>query len=114
RTDQQGFDANVYEIGIAGLSGGPVVYRFAGGILSPNRIFGAEAAVRREGGRTIYEAAIPWSELSPLKPQNGAIAGLSLVVNDNDGQGRGYIEWAGGLADVKRPGRFIGLRLVKE
>jgi hypothetical protein len=116
KPDQAGYDADDYEFGIANLAGGPVVYRFAGGILTANRVFGAQVAVRREGGRTIYEASIPWSDLAPLKPRGGAIAGFSLAVNDNDndGRGRGYMEWGGGLVGTKRPGRFIGLRLVKD
>lgn len=68
---------------------------------------GAELAVRREGTVTIYEAAMPWRELSPRLPQAGAFA-FGLQINDADGQGRkGFWQWA----DIKRLDRMRAFRL---
>jgi len=114
RLDQIGYGEDDCEFGLASGSSGALAYRFQGAFGKPSGVVKAVAvAVRRVGNRTIYEAAIPWSELVPRRPVGGALLGFSLLVNDSDGQGRGYIEWAGGMGDVKRPGRFIGLRLVK-
>jgi hypothetical protein len=112
--EQEGYDDGDYEFGIAAGRIRANVYRFAGGGKPPALVTTAQAAVARVGNRTLYEAAIPWSELAPMRPVENAIAGFSLLVNDSDGQGRGYIEWAGGIGDAKRPGKFIGLRLVKD
>jgi hypothetical protein len=90
----------------------PVLYRFAGGGL-PGPVPAAEIAIERVGSRTIYEAAIPWTQLSPLRPRPNTIFGFSLLVNDSDGQERGYIEWAGGIGAEKRPGQFIGMQLIR-
>ncbi len=113
--NRSGYGPGDQEIGLALLNlTQPVLYRFAGppGIaLGP--IPHSVVAIRRDGTHTYYEAAIPWSELAPAIPQPGAIFGFSVVVNDNDGQGRGYIEWGGGLAADKRPGQFPPLRLVR-
>jgi hypothetical protein len=71
-------------------------------------------AVEREEGRTVYEIAIPWTELEPLDPKADVRFGLSILINDVDGYGRKYIEWAGGIAAAKSPGMFLPLRLVGE
>jgi hypothetical protein len=52
---------------------------------------------------TIYEAAIPFLVFGPgFKPKAGESIGFSLLVNDNDGQGRrGWMEWSGGIGKIK-------------
>jgi hypothetical protein len=113
--DHPGYGPGDHEIGLALLNlTQPVLYRFAGppGVpLGP--IPHSVVAVRRDGSHVYYEAAIPWSELAPAVPKPGAVYGISVVVNDNDGQGRGYIEWGGGMAPARRPGQFPPLRLVR-
>ena len=42
----------------------------------------------------------------------GQTVSLAIVVNDNDGQGRGWMEWGSGLAESKRPALFPPLRLL--
>lgn len=92
----------------------PAVYRLAGPRTMPlGLVTDARVAVRRVGNRTIYEAAIPWVELTPARPENGAVVGFSVLVNDNDGQGRGFIELTPGMDPVKEPGKFLALRLIK-
>jgi len=47
-----------------------------------------------EERRHIYQAAIPWSQLEPFKPRDGAVCGFNVVVNDNDGRGpKSWIGW---------------------
>lgn len=107
---RSGYGPGDYEFGITLLNGNqPVLYRFA-----PNaRLSVGTIAVKRVGNRTLYEAAIPWSQLAPLKPKPGAAFGFSLVVNDNDGAGRGYGVWGEDFTERKRPGLFPPLRLVR-
>jgi len=73
--------------------------------------------VRRDETRkeTVYELALPWSELSPIRPDtNGAIS-LSFLVNDNDGSGRkGYIEWGSGIGEVKDAKKFRTAQWVQD
>ena len=61
------------------------------------------------GNRT-YEIAIPWSRLAPFIPKPGADLGLTMIVNDDDGQGRdGFIGWFSGahLKEVDMVGDVI-------
>ncbi|HZP84135.1 MAG TPA: sugar-binding protein, partial [Chthonomonadaceae bacterium] len=114
-SDRSGYGPGDHEIGLALLNlTQPVLYRFAGppGVAS-GPISRSVVAIRREGTRLFYEAAIPWTALAPAAPRAGATYGFSVVVNDNDGQGRGYIAWGGGLVPARRPGLFPPLRLVK-
>jgi hypothetical protein len=72
-------------------------------------------AVRRTGTKTVYEAAIKWSDLLPqtLEPKSGALLGFSLLVNDNDGAGRrGWIEYMSGIGLSKDAYAFGDLLLI--
>ena len=88
-----------------------IIKRLSGGKLSEAP--GAKLSVKRDGAHTIYEASIPWSELAPTKPVVNGVFGFSLLVNDNDGLGAGYISYGGGINPAKRPILFPPLRLVK-
>ena len=70
-------------------------------------------AAKRVGSRIFYEAAIPWSELVPLRAKEGTVMGFAILVNDNDGKGKGYISWGDGLAGEKRPLLFPPVKLVR-
>lgn len=111
--DREGFSASDLEFGIMGRTGGaPALYLFH----APARTAQAEVircAVKRTEGRTFYEAAIPWSAIERHVSDNDAV-GLAILVNDSDGDVRNYLEWGGGLAGEKRPGKFFGVRLVRE
>lgn len=51
----------------------------------------------KEGtGNVTYEVAIPWSRLAPFKPGSGANLGFTMIVNEDDGQGRNaFMTWFG-------------------
>lgn len=55
--------------------------------LKPLRLKEAEVAVRRKGGVTRYEAAIPWSLITEIKADAGREFQFSLLVHDPDGTG---------------------------
>jgi len=57
-----------------------------------------ECKITREGEKTIYRIRIPWSELYPMVYNPKQDLKISVLVNDNDGQGRsGYLGWGGGI-----------------
>lgn len=92
-----GFGDHGHEISFALQDGKPLVFRAAGRMGQPLDILkNVDVAIRREEGRTIYEAAIPFYELHPLSPDMWPEIGLSFVVNDSDdGMSRkSRIEWS--------------------
>jgi hypothetical protein len=76
-------------------------------------VTGARATILRNGTRTTYQAAIPWSELAPMTPHPGTSFGFAVAVGQGDGQTGGVMEWGGGLAGAKRPDLFTPLKLVR-
>ncbi|KAI7256686.1 hypothetical protein KC345_g10947, partial [Hortaea werneckii] len=75
-----------------------------------------QEAVTRSSHTTIYEAAIPWSELTyeTDRVQEGLKLKFSLLVNDNDGDGRrGWIEYNSGIATAKDINAFGDLFLTE-
>ncbi|MCC6445870.1 MAG: beta-galactosidase [Armatimonadetes bacterium] len=62
-------------------------------------------AIRRTEDGVVYEAAVPQAAALGIVP--GKVIGFSLLVNDNDGQGRrGWIEWGGGIGPAKDPALY--------
>ncbi len=108
--EREGFGPTDHFFGIAQSDSGKTLFaRFAGAGSSEHIV----SASKRIGTRTYYETAIPWNELVPGKPISGTTYGFSIVVNDNDGQGRGCMTWADGIYPLRRPGLFLPLRLLK-
>ncbi len=100
------------EIGVALTPEGSELYRWlpAGGTGS---IPGAQVAVTRDDAAslTVYEVALPWSSLGGWDPGDG-LFGSSLAINENDGAGRTWAEWGGGIVRSKDPSLFNAVRLV--
>ena len=56
---------------------------------------------RRQGGKTIYDVTIPWSEIPGFAPAKGASFGCNLVLIDADsGSGLGKMVWGADLGDT--------------
>lgn len=96
------------EIGFSLVDGKPIVYRWTqwvGGL--PGEVPGAEVAIVRKGDLTIYEARVPFTDLSPLTPSFPGRCGVNVVVNDADTEVRkGALAWTEGVADPKCPSCF--------
>ncbi|GAB3410557.1 sugar-binding protein [Flindersiella endophytica] len=97
-----------YEYGLALTPSGPQVYRWSvlDGAAGP--VSDVDVAVTRDetAKNTVYELALPWSELAPSDAGDGMLS-LSMLVNDNDGSGRkGYIEWGSGIGSSKDAALF--------
>ncbi|WBB61783.1 hypothetical protein O7599_04310 [Streptomyces sp. WMMC500] len=109
-----GRSAELTEIGVAGLEDGPVAYTFLafGGAQTGGPTPGAETTVTRAGGTTSYEVRVPWTSLG-LKGRPTAPIGLSVMVNDDDGQGRtGFLEWGSGIGRTKDTALFRPVQLM--
>lgn len=64
-----------------------------------------DAAIGRDGTTTTYTLGVAWTDLG-IDP-SGNLFSFSMLVNDNDGQGRkGYIEWASGIGNGKDSALF--------
>ncbi|MGI2293339.1 S-layer homology domain-containing protein [Paenibacillus sp. GXUN7292] len=103
-----------YEYGISDTLGGPQIYRWTTmGELPAGPVSNGKAAVTRDEEQklTIYKLALPWSELTPIRPGRGDVMSLSLLVNDNNGAGRrGWMEWGSGIGLEKRPSQFRSMQ----
>jgi hypothetical protein len=73
----------------------------------------AHAEITRSGTLTIYRITIPWQTLG-VSPQPGKPMAVSLLVNDNDGDGRrGWIEWGAGIGYSKDPSLYYDVTLAE-
>ncbi len=102
------------ELGISLTADGPELYRW---LAAEGRPIGlvpdAELAISRDetAKETVYELAIPWTELSPFTPGDRLLS-FALILNENDGAGRaGWIEWGSGIARTKDPAQYKPARL---
>jgi len=110
--ESQGF----YEFGISDTPEGAQVYRWSnleGKTSAAVERANAEVIRDEEQKRTTYKLALPWSELAPIKPDRAEAISFSLLVNDNDGNGRrGWVEWASGIGNEKRPSLFRSMQWI--
>jgi len=103
-----------YEYGISDTAKGVQIYRW---IAPSNKkrgpVINGQVNIMRDetNKQTIYELALPWSELAPIKYNQPEGFHFSMVVNDNDGNGRkGWIEWASGIGLEKKPSLFRSMQ----
>ncbi|HEX2948533.1 MAG TPA: sugar-binding protein [Armatimonadota bacterium] len=69
------------------------------------------AAAKRNGTETDYEITIPWSDLKIVPGKTPAR--FSLLVNDDDGQGRkGWLEWFSGIGLSKDPTKYSPVQFM--
>ena len=108
-----GDSADWHEFGMALTPDGPQLYRWTGIGQPAGLVAGAPLSIVRNEAlsETRYELALPWEELAPIVPADGAFA-FSLLINDDDGDGRrGWIEWGGGIGGGKNPAQYLPVRL---
>lgn len=121
--EQKVHDANVggtfNSFALSDTPSGPVVWRHMSenNELPVSEVESAELAIKREGGYTYYELKLPWSEVKLDKPNFNIVdkIGFSMLVNDNDGNGRkGWIAYADGIGKVKDTSLFTFLKIIKK
>lgn len=102
-----------YDLALLGTGSTGQLYRRRGtgvpvGLVPAARVEGSRDEATRT---TVYELALPWTEVPTVRPGDGLLS-LSLLLNENDGSGRvGYIEWGSGIATTKDPTQFKPVRL---
>lgn len=106
----ENYGENEHEIGFALANGEPVLWRWEGRRGQPvGRINNAQVKIVRDGGKTLYEAAIPLAQLAPLAPDTWPECGINVVVNDSDSPGhrKGRLELVqGAMTHGKHPDKF--------
>lgn len=65
-----------------------------------------DAAIQHAKDQTIYEVALPWSELGLHPLKSGDLLKVSVLLNQDDGDGRKTVEWFGGIVKRKSPAMF--------
>ncbi len=106
------------ELGMGMTPDGAVSYRWSSqSTHQTGKVENCNVAVGRHNGYTHYELKIPWREIIPNDdplPQAGEKLGFSMLVNDNDGEGRkGWIEYASGIGSTKDTTQFTNIMLIK-
>ena len=111
------YEGQQLEIGLSLTENGVEAYKFS----SLGNEYGStdaiEAAIRRDGKLTYYEAKIPWKEAFKdlVEIKEGKILKISMLINDNDGTGRrGWLEYGSGIGYSKDPSLFLDLNLAGE
>jgi len=114
---QVGFDVEGkygYELCLAHTSQGPEIYALwtISGDVGP--VKGATLVTRREGKHTYYEAAIPWTAISPLRGEPGKDVRVNFILNENDGTTReGWMHCRPGIGDSKSTATWYSWRMGK-
>lgn len=104
-----GYGDDDSELGFARTSEGSIAWRWqAPRGLKSGRTEQAKVEVRRRLGRTIYEAAMPWSQLAFPRVGPDAKFAFAVLVNDaGPDRPRAFLEWGGGIARGKDPRQFV-------
>lgn len=114
RVASGGYKPDDYEYGFAQTKSGAIVGRSQAPEGKPTgAINDVKFAFTREGNKSFYEMAFPWSELAPFEFGKGKSFAVSVLVNNSDGGSRSYVEWGGGIGEGKDPRKFIPVFLVE-
>lgn len=71
-----------------------------------------ECTVEKQDGKYVYRARIPWSEILPgVTKIKDRELGFSMLVNDNDGAGRGWLQFSDGIGQTKSANLYSMLNL---
>lgn len=71
-----------------------------------------ECTFEKQNGKYVYRAKIPWSEILPgVTKMDNCELGFSLLVNDNDGSGRGWLQFSDGIGSTKSASLYSMLTL---
>lgn len=107
-----GEQAAYQEIGLALTPAGVQAHRWLPGG-DAGEVPGVVAAIVRDdtAGETVYEASFPWSSIGGWDPADGLFSS-AIAINENDGDGREFVEWGGGIVESKDPTLFNALRAL--
>lgn len=110
-------DATFTELGIGAVpNAGDTVYRFKSLYNEPAMVLEkAEVVIKRYSNYTLYECRIPWDEIFyegyELRPDEPFR--ISVLLNDNDADSRGWIEYMSGVGLTKSASMFGDVKFTK-
>lgn len=113
-------EGNYYEFGVSLLDSGSTdkaCWRDVANGGSPKNEYNYKYAIKRDETtkHTVYEVEIPWSTIYPLTPERVEDLRMSIVVVENDMNGRdGWFEWGGGIGYSKDTSLFKHIHLLKK
>jgi predicted alpha-1,2-mannosidase len=94
-----------YEYGAALTPDGAQVYCWTAPPGQPTgQVTNAAVQVTRDDATntTLYELALPWSDLTSVQPNANAVFSISALLNDTDNGTRlGFLQWGGGIGSSK-------------
>lgn len=120
--DSVKYDGDDFEYSIGLFKGAPVVYRHYASLSiydSLTKTVGelkgeVVAAIKPLPGKTVYEIQFVPRSLSPFKLKEGSSMRFNLIVNMNNGKERiGWLQFTPGIGEIKKPGLFMDLLLMK-
>jgi hypothetical protein len=104
-----GYGDDNYEYGFGVVDNEPLVYRWHAAKGWPRGVAEHIVMVTKPHplGGVIYEAAIDYSMLAPLRdPAEGHTIGFCIALQDQDNDQHKTLQWGNGIADGKKPWAF--------
>jgi hypothetical protein len=104
-----------YEYGAALTSLGSQLYRWIAPTEGSGQVTNATVNVTRDDSShtTLYEMALPWSDLTSVQPTANTVFSFSVDVNDKDnGVRKGYMQWGDGIGSSKDVAGFNMAQLM--
>ncbi|WP_201776369.1 glycoside hydrolase family 3 C-terminal domain-containing protein [Streptacidiphilus carbonis] len=104
-----------YEYGAALTPAGSQLYRWTSPSEGAGQVTDATVHVTRDEAAhtTLYEVALPWSDLTSVPAVANSVFSLSTMFNNVDtGVRNGYLEWGGGIGDNKNVAEFNMAQLM--
>ncbi len=106
-----GYRSDDREYTLAGA--GSVLLRTAIGNKLSEKHVELPVALGKQGATSIYEVAIPWSQMKPFKPSAGKMIAMSVLFNEGGSKSVTKYEFGGGLAGAIDPRLFVPVVLGK-
>ncbi|MFG1805648.1 glycoside hydrolase family 3 C-terminal domain-containing protein [Streptomyces sp. NPDC049040] len=104
-----------YEYGAALTPAEAQLYRWIAPTEGSGQVTNASVHVTRDGAThtTLYELALPWSDLTSVQPTANTVFSFALDVNDKDnGVRKGYTQWGDGIGSSKDVAGFDMAQLM--
>ncbi|WP_327287370.1 glycoside hydrolase family 3 C-terminal domain-containing protein [Streptomyces sp. NBC_01198] len=104
-----------YEYGAALTSAAAQLYRWTAPTEGSGQVTNATVHVTRDDAThtTLYEVALPWSDLTSVQPTADNVFSFALDVNEKDnGVRKGYTQWGDGIGSSKDVAGFNMAQLM--
>ena len=107
-----GYGLYDYEFGYALTSLGKDGYAWHLGLGVKFDPAAQDYAIVHKDGVTVYEIVLTAAQIAPTVLEKGSTFGANVLVNDDDGDGRSFVEWTPGIGDSKDPSKYNNFTLV--